>query len=141
MFKHRSKGFYMVKRRELVVSCSSTVFFSLLSLPFSPQMRTARINTTTAMWWCRLGSVCTPITKQPAVPPVAVWQTDSRASWGADNTACPAHSTQGTLHVELQQCCWDCSSWSFSEMGFILLSASTLWLNLTPFQLLCSYLL
>lgn len=138
MFKYRSKGFYMVKGSELIICC----FFSFFSLPVSPQMRTARISTTTATWWFRPGSVCTPITKLPAVPPVAAWQTDSPASWGADNTSCSAHSSRGTLHTELGHCCLDCSSCSFLEMGFLLLSASRLWLNLTPFQLqlLCSYL-
>lgn len=132
----------MVKGRELVICYSSTAFFSFSSLPFSPQMRTARINTTTATWWFRPGSVCTPITKQPAVPPVPVWQTDSQASWGTDNKSCSAQGSSGTLHMGLEQCCFDCSSCSFLEMGLVLLSASRLWLNLTPFQLqlLCSYL-
>lgn len=67
----------MVKNRGLVICCSNTAFFSFLSLPFSPQMRTAKINTTIAMWWFRPGSVSTPITKQPVVHPVHVWQTDN----------------------------------------------------------------
>lgn len=86
----------MVKGRELIICCSSTVFLSFSSLPFSAQMRTARTNTTTATWWFRPGSVCTPTTNQPAVPPAAAWQTDSQASWAADNTACAAHCAAGT---------------------------------------------
>lgn len=125
MFEQRLKGFYTVKERGLVACYSTVIFFSFFSLPFSPQMRTAKINTTIAMWWFRPGFVSTPITKQPVVHPVRVWQTDNQGFWDADNK----YSSQGSnvnLQMELEQCyCFAYSRFQLlKEMVFILLCTS-----------------
>lgn len=46
----------------------------------------------------------TPITKQPVVHPVHVWQTDSQGFWDVDNKCSSTQSGNVGLWMELEQC-------------------------------------
>lgn len=93
---------------------------------FFPQMRTAKINTTIAMWWFRPGFVSTPITKQPVVHPVHVWQIDSLGFQDTDNKYSSTRSSNVSLQMKLEQCYYfDQSRFQLlKEVVFILLCTS-----------------